>query len=110
MEEYTASKHAWTAFIGPLKPWRARPQIEIYEESKYGNIYASLGESWGWEVEDWGPDDIVAPTCAACQASAGSSRSPMTPGPPLLGAPARKGCAPVGLCESRAPRPAELGY
>jgi len=45
------------------------PQIEIYEESKYGNIYASLGESWDWEAEDWGPEDIVAHTCATCHMS-----------------------------------------
>jgi hypothetical protein len=47
------------------------PQIEIYEESKHGNIYASSGEEWNWDVPagKWGPKDIVAPTCATCHMS-----------------------------------------
>jgi hydroxylamine dehydrogenase len=48
------------------------PQIEIYTESKHGNIYGSSGESWNWDVPpgQWGPRDIVAPTCATCHMSA----------------------------------------
>jgi hydroxylamine dehydrogenase len=46
------------------------PQIEIYEESKHGNIYDARGESWNWTSDDWGPDDIDAPTCATCHMSA----------------------------------------
>ena len=44
------------------------PQHEIYEESKHGNLYASSGESWNWSAPSgkWGPEDIVAPTCATC--------------------------------------------
>ncbi len=47
------------------------PQIEIYEESKHGIIYASEGESWNWDApkDEWGPDDIRAPTCATCHMS-----------------------------------------
>ena len=45
------------------------PQMEIYLESKHGNIYQSQGEGWNWEAEDWGPDDILAPTCATCHMS-----------------------------------------
>jgi hypothetical protein len=45
------------------------PQMEIYEESKHGNIYFSSGESWDWEDVDWGVDDINAPTCATCHMS-----------------------------------------
>ena len=46
------------------------PQIEIYEESKHGNLYAAKGEEWNWDSEDWGSDDIGAPTCATCHMSA----------------------------------------
>lgn len=47
------------------------PQHEIYTESKHGNIFASRGEDWNWDApgNEWGPDDIEAPTCAACHIS-----------------------------------------
>jgi len=47
------------------------PQIEIYEESKHGNIYDASGEQWNWNAPagEWGPDDIEAPTCATCHIS-----------------------------------------
>lgn len=45
------------------------PQMEIYEESKHGNIYFSSGESWNWEDDDWGVGDINSPTCATCHMS-----------------------------------------
>jgi len=47
------------------------PQHEIYEESKHGNIYAASGEKWTWDkpTNQWGPDDIGAPTCATCHMS-----------------------------------------
>jgi formate-dependent nitrite reductase cytochrome c552 subunit len=45
------------------------PQMEIYEESKHGNIYFSSGEEWDWSDSDWGVDDIIAPTCATCHMS-----------------------------------------
>jgi hypothetical protein len=48
------------------------PQHEIYEESKHGNIFFSGGEEWNWDapVGNWGPEDIIAPTCAVCHMSA----------------------------------------
>jgi hydroxylamine dehydrogenase len=48
------------------------PQREIYEESKHGNLFASNGEEWTWDTPagQWGPEDIDAPTCAACHMSA----------------------------------------
>ncbi len=44
------------------------PQHEIYTESKHGNIFGTSGENWNWDapVDEWGPDDISAPTCATC--------------------------------------------
>jgi hypothetical protein len=47
------------------------PQIEIFEESKHGNIYDANGEQWSWHdpAGEWGPEDIDAPTCAACHMS-----------------------------------------
>lgn len=47
------------------------PQEEIYMESKHGNLYAAKGDEWNWDVppEEWGPDDIDAPTCATCHMS-----------------------------------------
>lgn len=47
------------------------PQSEIYAESKHGNIYAASGDQWNWDAPpgQWGPRDIVAPTCATCHMS-----------------------------------------
>jgi hypothetical protein len=47
------------------------PQIEIYMESKHGNIYSSEGDSWNWTKDDWQAGiDYRAPTCAGCHMSA----------------------------------------
>jgi hypothetical protein len=47
------------------------PQIEIYMESKHGNIYAAEGDSWNWGEDDWEAGlDFRAPTCAGCHMSA----------------------------------------
>ncbi|WP_167827879.1 multiheme c-type cytochrome [Pyrolobus fumarii] len=47
------------------------PHIEIYEESKHGNIYDAYGEEWNWEQIPWRPGiDFNAPTCATCHMSA----------------------------------------
>ncbi|MCJ2669709.1 MAG: cytochrome c3 family protein [Candidatus Thermoplasmatota archaeon] len=49
------------------------PQIEIYMESKHGNIYAAEGDSWNWGEDDWEAGvDFRTPTCAACHMSAAS--------------------------------------
>ena len=47
------------------------PHIEMYQESKHGNIYASEGDSWNWDSEEWiAGEDYRAPTCAGCHMSA----------------------------------------
>ncbi len=47
------------------------PQIEMYLESKHGNIYSSEGDTWNWTSEDWeAGKDYRAPTCAVCHMSA----------------------------------------
>jgi len=47
------------------------PQIEMYQESKHGNIYASEGDSWNWDSTEWiAGKDYRAPTCAGCHMSA----------------------------------------
>jgi len=47
------------------------PQIEMFFESKHGNIYSSEGDSWNWSVKDWVAGiDYRAPTCAGCHMSA----------------------------------------
>jgi len=47
------------------------PDIEIYENTKHGQIYASEGETWKWDSPpgDWEPGDYRAPTCATCHMS-----------------------------------------
>ena len=50
------------------------PQIEMYEESKHGNIYAAEGHTWNWteegENDTWEAGvDYRAPTCASCHMS-----------------------------------------
>ncbi len=47
------------------------PQMEIFEESKHGNLVAANGEHYNWSAPpgEWGPDDIEAPTCATCHMS-----------------------------------------
>ncbi|HFC10529.1 MAG TPA: beta-ketoacyl-ACP synthase [Chloroflexi bacterium] len=47
------------------------PDIEIYENTKHGQIYATEGETWKWDSPpgDWEPGDYRAPTCATCHMS-----------------------------------------
>ena len=47
------------------------PDIEIYENSKHGHIYAADGDNWEWESapDAWEPGDYRAPTCATCHLS-----------------------------------------
>lgn len=43
------------------------PHVEIYEESKHGNIYDAEGENWDWSAIPWKIGvDFRAPTCATC--------------------------------------------
>lgn len=48
------------------------PQIEIYAESKHGDIYAAFGDQYNWNVAPglWTPGvDYRGPTCASCHMS-----------------------------------------
>ncbi|ABM81213.1 multiheme c-type cytochrome [Hyperthermus butylicus] len=46
------------------------PHIEIYEESKHGNIWDAYGHEWNWEQIPWRVGvDFNAPTCATCHMS-----------------------------------------
>ena len=47
------------------------PDIEIYLESKHGQLYLAHGEKWRWNSapETWEPGDYTAPTCATCHMS-----------------------------------------
>lgn len=47
------------------------PNIEIYENSKHGQIYAVEGRDWIWDSapDTWEPGDFRAPTCATCHMS-----------------------------------------
>ena len=46
------------------------PHIEVYEESKHGNIFELTGENWNWEALPWRVGlDFTTPTCATCHMS-----------------------------------------
>jgi hypothetical protein len=46
------------------------PAYGVYEVSKHGNIYSSLGKEWDFKAVPWAPGkDFTAPTCAACHVS-----------------------------------------
>jgi formate-dependent nitrite reductase cytochrome c552 subunit len=46
------------------------PQIEMFLESKHGNIYSSEGYKWNWTKDNWQAGvDYRAPTCAGCHMS-----------------------------------------
>ena len=47
------------------------PDIEIYNNSKHGQIYATEGDEWNWDSapDAWEPGDYRAPTCATCHMS-----------------------------------------
>ena len=47
------------------------PDIEIFENSKHGHIFATEGDDWEWESapDAWEPGDYRAPTCATCHMS-----------------------------------------
>lgn len=47
------------------------PDIEIYENTKHGQIYHTEGEDWVWDSAygEWEPGDYRAPTCATCHMS-----------------------------------------
>ena len=46
------------------------PAYKVYEVSKHGNIYSSLGKDWNFDSVPWTiGKDITAPTCATCHVS-----------------------------------------
>lgn len=48
------------------------PQIEIYMESKHGDIYTAFGDEYNWNAAPgtWSPGvDFRGPTCASCHMS-----------------------------------------
>lgn len=48
------------------------PQIEIYMESKHGDIYTAFGDEYDWNAASgtWSPGvDFRGPTCASCHMS-----------------------------------------
>ena len=48
----------------------SHPHIEVYEESKHGNIFGVSGENWNWKALPWRVGvDFTAPTCATCHLS-----------------------------------------
>ncbi|MBU0995787.1 MAG: hydroxylamine oxidoreductase [Proteobacteria bacterium] len=52
------------------------PQIEIFTESKHGDIYDAFGDDYNWEAAPgtWSPGvDFRGPTCASCHMSGAGS-------------------------------------
>jgi len=46
------------------------PINKIYQVSKHGNIYSSIGKKWNFEEVPWTVgEDFTAPTCATCHVS-----------------------------------------
>jgi len=47
------------------------PNIEIYMESKHGQMFLTQGEKWKFDSppDAWEPGDYLAPTCATCHMS-----------------------------------------
>jgi hydroxylamine dehydrogenase len=46
------------------------PAYKVYEVSKHGNIYSSLGKEWNFKAVPWVVgEDFTAPTCATCHVS-----------------------------------------
>lgn len=46
------------------------PAYKVYEVSKHGNIFSSLGKDWNFDAVPWTVGkDITAPTCATCHVS-----------------------------------------
>ena len=47
------------------------PNLEIFYESKHGQVYHTQGDEWKWDSPPgaWEPGDYSAPTCATCHMS-----------------------------------------
>jgi hypothetical protein len=46
------------------------PHIEIFLESKHGNLYSTFADEYEWDYEPGEPVPFSAPTCATCHMSA----------------------------------------
>ncbi len=64
IEEARAPETCGQCHLGP-----DHPQIEIYEESKHGNIFFSLENKSFLKEERLTPENTPAPTCAVCHMS-----------------------------------------
>ncbi len=55
------------------------PHIEIYNESKHGNIFNAVGHEWDmrYSTSDYQPIPIEAPVCVTCHMD-GNEKQPMT--------------------------------
>ncbi len=46
------------------------PAYQVYDVSKHGNVYSSLGREWNFKAVPWMVGrDFTAPTCASCHVS-----------------------------------------
>jgi len=54
------------------------PHIEIYLESKHGNLYSTFGSEWDWNYKPGDPVPFNAPTCATCHMSATATNKKST--------------------------------
>jgi hypothetical protein len=46
------------------------PAYKVYEVSKHGNIFSSMGDKWDFDSVPWVVgEDFTAPTCASCHVS-----------------------------------------
>ena len=59
-----------------IRSYYDHPQIEIYTESKHGDIYDAFGDDYNWTAAPgtWTPGvDFRGPTCASCHMSGAGS-------------------------------------
>jgi hydroxylamine dehydrogenase len=54
------------------------PHIEIFLESKHGNVYSSFSSEYDWDYKPGNPVPFNAPTCATCHMSATRTSSQFT--------------------------------
>ena len=54
------------------------PHIEIFLESKHGNMYSTFGSEYDWNYKPGDPVPFSAPTCATCHMSATKTNDKFT--------------------------------
>jgi hypothetical protein len=69
---FTASQARQPEACGKCHLGPDHPQMEVYEESKHGNVYYTNIDKMNLDSDTWvvGQDYAVAPTCATCHMSA----------------------------------------